>query len=182
MVYTDVEDTNLNDINLNVLRLSNIYRDRECDIETMKQEDSNSGGSVGIISQINEIYQQSNGSNSNHLMHTTNSKGEENNRIDRQIRDNVKEKPSKQLYSTQNQNKEPLIILSHSEDWYYCEICGTSCSNKMAFDTHYNSHLNKCKICLAVFTSSEGLDNHLKEIHNENEGLENLEVSLVTIC
>lgn len=174
------EDTNLSDINLNVLRLSNIYRDRgHCDIETLKQEDSNSGGSLQIGSQINDIYQQTNGgSNHNPVEESNNLKNEENASTANHINGIIKDQSPKQLYSTQSQSNEgSLVVLSHTEDWFYCEICGTSCINKTEFETHYDSHFYKCKTCLAVFTSTESLDAHSEEVHYMNERCENVEAS-----
>lgn len=181
MDYGDIkfEDSSLNDINLNVLRLSNIYRDRShCDIESLKQEDSNSGGSLHIVSQINDIYQQhNNASNSNSLEGTNNLKNSDHTSATNHIDGLVKEQSSKHLYNTESQsNEESLVVLSQTEDWYYCDICGISCNNKSEFETHCEIHIYKCKTCMAVFTSAENLNCHMKEVHFLIETSDNAEV------
>lgn len=180
--YSDMkfEDHNLNDINLNVLRLSNIYRDRgNCDIETLKQEDSNSGSSLQIASQINDIYNQTNsGSNPNTLEDSNNLQNDESN-ISSHMNEIVKQNASKHLF--ESHNDESLIVLSHSKNWYYCEICGLSYSNKSEFENHYDTHFYKCKVCLAVFATTEILEAHCKEIHYNSEQSDNSEVNNKTV-
>lgn len=155
MDYSNVkfEENHLNDINLNVLRLSNIYQDKDhCDIELPKNEDSNSGGSLHVVNHMNDIYQQK-----TNFEDISNFKNEE---IDRTNQPNgtLKAQLSQQLFNTQNDKS--LMVISHSEDWYYCELCGKSCHSKSEFDTHYDTHFHKCKTCLAVFTTIESLEVH----------------------
>lgn len=183
--YADMkfEESNLNDINLNVLRLSNLYRNKEhCEMEMLKQEDSNSGSSsLQIVNQTNSIYQQTNGgSNRNSLQEKNELKHEENGTFTSHINGISKEQSSfKQILESQG-TEESLLVISHTEDWFYCDICGTSSTNKLEFEVHYDSHFYKCKTCLAVFQTTQSLDDHVKEVHSNNDSSsQDTEVSLL---
>lgn len=74
--------------------------------------------------------------------------------IDDQFRD------AKQVYILQQSN--------NTDKYFYCNLCGKSYDNKIEFDDHYEQHFNKCSLCLAIFTNSDSLNAHRKEVHGSS--------------
>lgn len=105
------EELHLNDINLNILRINSIYKERvHANIDSLKQEDSNSGNSIQMVSQIEDSYEP-NRENCDTFKNKINSCGDNLSNI---VED------SKQSFNSQA-NEKSLMIITPAEELFYDE-------------------------------------------------------------
>lgn len=71
-----------------------------------------------------------------------------------------------------NINMSSVQQLTQSE--VFCEICFLSFNDQHTLDKHYEEHLQKCFLCSSMFTSIEILNEHIKEVHENKDEVDDV--------